>query len=85
MDDIKRAYFLLLGIRSYDKYLQKNLKLHINDIKKVYSKIIFDSSIDENEVIRSLSAAFENHDRSKLKPAKYLSETLYVRVRSFFG
>jgi hypothetical protein len=85
MDDIKRAYFLLLGIRSYDKYLQKNLKLHINDIKKVYSKIIFDSSIDENEVIRSLSAAFENHDRSKLKPANIYQKHYMFKSQSFFG
>jgi uncharacterized short protein YbdD (DUF466 family) len=84
MEELKRARYLLMGMKSYDKYLQNNLKLHINDIKKVYSKILFDSAIDENEVIKSISAAFDSHNRSKLKPAKYLSETLHIQEPDLF-
>lgn len=77
INDIKRSNYLLMGLKSYDKYLQKNLKLQINDIPKTYSKIIFDSNMDENEVIRSISAAFMSEDT--LKPAKYLSKISRVK------
>jgi hypothetical protein len=72
INDIKRSNYLLLGLKSYDKYLQKNLKLQIYDIPKTYSKIIFDSNTDENEVIRSIREAFMSE--GTLKPAKYLSK-----------
>ncbi|HEY7227809.1 MAG TPA: hypothetical protein VH481_06760 [Nitrososphaeraceae archaeon] len=77
INDIKRLNYLLMGLKSYDKYLQKNLKLQINNLPKTYSMIIFDSNIDENEVIKSISAAFISED--KLKPAKYLSKISHLK------
>jgi hypothetical protein len=43
----------------YDKFLKKNIGLHINDMMKIYSKIITHSPLDENRAFISISKSFE--------------------------
>jgi hypothetical protein len=75
IDNIKKAKYFIMGIRSYDKYLQKNVGVEIKDVDKIYSRVLTsNTAIDQNEVIQSITIAFDNND--KLRPANKLSKML---------
>src|SRR5437879_13101873 len=74
-DQTAKVNYLIAGIKFYDRYLQRTLNVQINDVKKIYSKIISDSSIDKNEAMCSILASFES-DEDKLKPVKCISKML---------
>ena len=69
--ELDRAKYFKIGLMWYDKFLKKNIKLHINDITKIYSKIITHSPLDQNRALISISKSFESGDG--LKPLRYLS------------
>lgn len=69
-DNAERMRYLIRGLSSYNKYVRKILGLQINDIKKIYSKVISDPEMEICKLIRDLSMAFEDND--KLKLIKYL-------------
>ncbi len=73
-DETNKMNYFIMALNSYNKYLKRNLKLHISNINNIYSKIISDSIVDKYELIKSISTAFESND--KLKPIKYISAFL---------
>jgi hypothetical protein len=75
-DNVERIRYVIKGLNSYNKYLRRNLGLQIRDLKKIYSKIISDPTLDKYNPIEKLSIAFE--DNNKLRTVKYLSELLGV-------
>jgi hypothetical protein len=72
-----------MGIKLYDKYLRRTLNVQINDIKKIYSKIMSDSNIDKNEAMRSIMGSFESGE-DKLKPVKCFSRMLNIKKSEEF-
>ena len=60
----------------YDKYLRRTLNLEINNVKKIYSKIISDPNLNKNESMSLITESFESND--KLEPIKCLSQITYV-------
>ena len=77
-DKTSKVGHLIHGIKSYDSYLRRSLNLQINNIKEVFSKIIVDSNIDNNNVTSILLASFQN-DSYKLAPARCLSEITNIQ------
>jgi len=66
--------YVVLALNSYNKYLKRNIKLQITNIKGIYSKILIDPAIEQNETIISISKAVESND--KFEPLRYLLNSL---------
>jgi hypothetical protein len=73
----KKAKCLIKAIRLYDKYLRRTLNLEFNDAKKIYSKILSDPNLNENESIQQISESFNSSN--KLEPIKCLSKIMNVK------
>ena len=69
--ELDKLVYFKIGLIWYNKFLKKNINLHINDILKIYSKIITHSPLDENKALTSISESFDSEDC--LKPLRYLS------------
>ena len=63
---------LIHGLNSYNKYLLRNLELQINDIRKIYSKILSDNYNNTNELIKKIYDSFKDNN-DKLSPIKALA------------
>jgi hypothetical protein len=70
-----RIKLLTKGMNAYNKFLKRNLGLQINDIGRIRSKIIADSSINVDGVIESLGNEFAIHD-NLIGPIKAISKLL---------
>ena len=68
--------YLIKGIKSYNKYLLRNLGVQF-DARQIYSKVVCDPTIDENEAINTLLKSF-NDDQDKLAPIKSMSKIAYI-------
>lgn len=86
-DNVEKIKYLFLLLSSYNKYLQRNLKIEINDIKKIYSIILSKEINQQNEIIESICTSLEG---DKLKLARYLStiqnipdSEYYIKVSLF--
>jgi hypothetical protein len=60
--EIDKARYLLEGLLWYNKFLNRHLNLRINEITKIYSKIITDSPLRTNKDVILLSESFDNKD-----------------------
>jgi hypothetical protein len=81
-DQTNKFYYFVMAINSYDKYLKRNLKLQINSIDNIYSKIMSDPNIEKCKLIKLVGEAFENND--KLEPIKCMSDFLGIRDTEHF-
>jgi hypothetical protein len=81
-DEAEKIRYLVRALNSYNKYIRRSLGLEINDIKKIYSKILSDPALDKNNSIKELSIAFEDSD--KFKTIKCLSGLLNVTDTEHF-
>ena len=81
-DEAEKIRYLVRALNSYNKYIRRSLGLEINDLKKVYSKILSDPTLDKNNSIKELSIAFEDSD--KFKTIKCLSGLLNVTDTEHF-
>jgi hypothetical protein len=70
-DQIDKARFFKTGLIWYNKFLKRNINLHINNIMKIYSKNITNSPLHQNKALISISESFDSED--ELKPLRYLS------------
>ena len=70
-DEVERMKYLIDGLSFYNKYIRRTLRVQINDLKIIYSKIIADASVDKNRWMKELSQAFEDND--KLRPIRCLT------------
>jgi hypothetical protein len=80
--ETRKANYLIKGIKFYDKYLRRTLNLQINDVKRIYSKILSDSNIDKNETMQLIVNNFNSDD--KLKPLKFLSRISNIQESEKF-
>jgi hypothetical protein len=78
IDEVEKVYYFKKGLNSYNKYIQKNLHLSINNLDKIYSMISFMSVEKKNQIFKSLSFAFldKNIDIHTLEPMRVLQKDL---------
>ena len=74
-DKIRKIGHFILGLKFYNEYLKKTLKIQINGIGNIYSKVISDSTVDQHEVTKSVLTSFESC-KDKLEPVKSLSKII---------
>lgn len=72
VDECDKVDYFRKAINSYDHYLQRSLKLKINNCNLVFYKIVNESSINKNKVIES----FDYED--KLQPIKEIIKILNI-------
>jgi hypothetical protein len=71
-DSVKKFKYLRLALDTYNKFLERNLKLKIKDIMRIYSKIMSASTDQKIKMRESIAKAFQEED--KLELARQLSE-----------
>ena len=88
-DEFERMKYLLQLLRSYNKYLQQKIKIEINNIKKLYSIILYKGKEERNQIIESICESLEN---DKFSLAEYLTSIhtipdseFYVKTSIFGG
>jgi hypothetical protein len=82
-NEVEKVRLLVKALDSYNRYLRRSLGLQINDIKKVYSKILSDTSLDKENIINELSITFDDLN-DKFKPIRCLSDTLQISDTEHF-
>lgn len=60
--------YLILGLNSYNKYLLKNMKIHIEDMKPIYSKFFCSPVHEKREIIDAITKAFDLGKSEPIKP-----------------
>jgi hypothetical protein len=63
--------YLIKGLNSYNSFLKRHIKLEINEIKKIYSKIITLPTNEKIKTVNKIIQSFESGDT--LEPVRYLS------------
>ena len=59
-DEVTKIYYLMVGLKSYNSFLKRNLKLQFDDAM-VCSKII--SSPEKNQSLCQIAASFKDNDK----------------------
>ena len=80
-DEIEKMKYLFLLLTSYNKYLERIVKVEITDIKKIYSIILYMDKKERNEILQTICMAIEN---DKLHLAKVLSSIYKISNSEFF-
>jgi hypothetical protein len=70
-DEVEKMEYVIKGLDSYNSYLKRHIKLEINEIKKIYSKITTLPSKEKSNTVNSIIKSFESVDT--LEPVRYLS------------
>jgi hypothetical protein len=70
-DEVEKMEFLIKGVNSYNSFLKRHIKLEINEIKKIYSKITTLATNEKIKMVNKIIQSFESGDR--LEPVRYLS------------
>jgi hypothetical protein len=60
--------YFIMGLNSYNKFLLQNMKVHIGDMKQIYSKFFCASVHEKREIIDSIAKAFEKGKSEPIKP-----------------
>ena len=73
-DEVEKMKYFVKGLNSYNLYLRRQIKLQIDDLKSVYSKIASSSSDLKNDSINKISYDFVNlsMEHNTLEPIRYL-------------
>ena len=82
MDEMEKRKYIIQGIEYYDKFLKKNLRMRINNIDKITSKILPESSEKLTESASSMLDRLEQGN--KLELVKYLGSKLEGNESSSF-
>ncbi|MGI8831694.1 MAG: hypothetical protein ACR2IS_03560, partial [Nitrososphaeraceae archaeon] len=61
-DEVERMGYLIMGLNSYNSYLRRYMKLEINDIKKIYSKLATLPDKEKDTAIEKIINSFESGD-----------------------
>jgi hypothetical protein len=81
-DLIEQIKYLIAGVSSYNRYLNRNLGLQFDDTR-VSSSIICSSS-DKNQIVDEIEKSFSDNSDDKLKPANCLSTIANLQPREQF-
>ena len=80
-DEVEKMEYLIKGLDSYNSFLKRHIKLEINEIKKIYSKITTLPSKEKSDTVSKIIKSFESGDT--LEPVRYLS-SLHDNNRELF-
>jgi hypothetical protein len=61
-DEVEKMEYLIKGFNSYNSFLKRHMKLEINEIKKIYSKITTLPAKEKIELINKIIYSFESED-----------------------
>ena len=81
-NEVSKIECIERGLNYYNRYLEKVLKLQIDDINEVISKILADPGVDKYMAIEWICKAFENNE--KLKPVSSISTILNIQEAQTF-
>lgn len=81
-DQVDKMNLLVRALKSYNKYLKRTLKLQINNIDGICSKIILELLLDKPEFVNSISTAFQSND--KFKPTTLILNFLKIQKTDQF-
>ncbi len=70
-DEVEKMEYLIKGLDSYNSHLKRHIKLGINAIKRIYSRIATLPAKDKMETVNRIIQSFESGDT--LEPVRYLS------------
>jgi hypothetical protein len=68
---VEKMEYLIKGLNSHNSFLKGHIKLEINEIKKIFSKITTLPAKEKIETINKIIQSFESGDT--LEPVRYLS------------
>lgn len=74
-DDVEKMKYIILGLNAYNSFLRRYLKLEIEDLKKIYSRISSEPRSEKTKIIDSFCKAFES---DKLQPLSNLMALLKI-------
>jgi hypothetical protein len=80
-DEVEKMEYLIKGLDSYNSYLKRHIKLEVNEIKKIYSKITTLPAKEKMDTVNRIIQSFESGDT--LEPVRYLS-TLHDNKTELF-
>jgi hypothetical protein len=70
-DEVEKMEYLIKGLDSYNSFLKRHIKLGINELKKIYSKITTLPAKEKSDTVNRIISSFESGDT--LEPVRYLS------------
>ena len=79
-DEVEKMEYVIKGLNSY-KSFKRHIKLEINEIKKIYSKITTLPSKEKSDTVNRIIKSFESGDT--LEPVRYLSSLYDNKTESF--
>jgi hypothetical protein len=85
-DEVEKMEYLIKGLDSYNSFLKRHIKLGINEIKKIYSRIATSPAKEKMETVNRIIDSFESGDT--LEPVRCLSslhesEDVFLAEESF--
>jgi hypothetical protein len=87
LEEVDKIDYLINGLRAYNKYLIKKLKLRLTAIEELFSKIMSESDTKTQESMNKICASFD--ESNKLNPLRTLSLIMpqtneFLAERSFW-
>lgn len=80
-NEVEKLNYLNHLLSAYNNYLQRNLKIQIKDIEKIYSIILFKNIDERNQIISNICDTLEN---DRLDLGRYLKSLYKVSESEFY-
>jgi hypothetical protein len=80
-NELEKLKYLNLLLNSYNKYLERNLKIEIIDIEKIYSIILNKQNNERNQTLNNICNTLEN---DRLNLGLYLKSLYNVSEEEFY-
>ena len=82
-DEVEKMEYLIKGLDSYNSFLKRHIKLGINEIKKIYSRIATSPGKEKMQTVIRIIDSFESGDT--LEPVRYLSSIHESKTELFLA
>jgi hypothetical protein len=82
-DEVEKMEYLIKGLDSYNSFLKRHIKLGINEIKKIYSRIATSPGKEKMQTVNRIIDSFESGDT--LEPVRYLSSIHESKTELFLA
>lgn len=83
IDEVEKMEYLIKGLDSYNSHLKRHIKLGINEIKKIYSRIATLPAKEKMDTVNRIIQSFELGDT--LEPVRYLSSLHESKTELFLA
>jgi hypothetical protein len=80
-NELEKFKYLILLLKSYNKYLERNLKIEIKDIEKIYSLILNKQNNERNQILNNICNMLE---KDRLDLGVYLKSLYNVPESEFY-